>query len=175
MKTYPYQCQKCGTEHYYKTESKYIKALQSNQLLCCKCETDKWVQEHPSTYNLEACKFFDKINKELNWNLQHALNGGEFIVYTYRIDAYDKDKCVMIEYDEPFHEYKKQQDSQRTNQILNKLLKEGMNKLNIIRYFEPENRFYLHGTIRNNQRYTYWDVLKYKIQCEELIQLKQLT
>ena len=38
------------------------------------------------------------------WTIQHAENGGEF--YTgigYWLDAYDKEKNIALEYDEPKH------------------------------------------------------------------------
>ena len=55
-------------------------------------------------YNKNAIKFFDELSKKNSWNLQHAENGGEF--YTgigYWLDAYDKEKNIAVEYDEPAH------------------------------------------------------------------------
>lgn len=58
---------------------------------------------HRVNFNPQACKYFDKLNEERKWNLQHALNGGEKRVLCYFLDAYDKDKNIVIEYDEPHH------------------------------------------------------------------------
>lgn len=55
-------------------------------------------------YNVKSIPFFDKLSKERGWNLQHAENGGEF--YTgigYFVDAYDKQRNIVVEYDEPRH------------------------------------------------------------------------
>jgi len=56
-------------------------------------------------HNIRACEYFDKLSEEKNWNLQHALNGGEFYISKlgYFIDAYDKNKNIVVEYDEPRH------------------------------------------------------------------------
>jgi hypothetical protein len=55
-------------------------------------------------YNSHAISVLEKIAKEKGWNLQHAENGGEF--YTgigYFVDAYDKEKNIVVEYDEKKH------------------------------------------------------------------------
>ena len=54
-------------------------------------------------YNLKACEYFDKLNDENKWNLQHALNGGEIELYGYFVDGYDKENNIVVEYDEKFH------------------------------------------------------------------------
>ena len=58
----------------------------------------------PCRYNKASIKVLEQIAKEHGWNIQHAENGGEF--YTgigYWLDAYDKEKNVVLEYDEPEH------------------------------------------------------------------------
>lgn len=58
----------------------------------------------PCRYNKSSIKVLEQIAKEHGWNIQHAENGGEF--YTgigYFVDAYDKKKNVVLEYDEPKH------------------------------------------------------------------------
>lgn len=50
-----------------------------------------------------ACEYFNKLNEHNQWNLQHALNGGEVRVIGYSLDAYDRDKNIVVEYDEPKH------------------------------------------------------------------------
>lgn len=78
-------------------------------------------------YNINACKYFDAINEELGWNLQHALNGGEFYIKElgYWVDAYDKNKNIVVEYDEPKHfnvdGSLKQKDVHRMINIINLL------------------------------------------------------
>lgn len=55
------------------------------------------------SFNYNACKYFDELNLKNEWNLQHALNGGEIIINGYSVDAYDKDRNIVVEYDEPHH------------------------------------------------------------------------
>ena len=76
-------------------------------------------------YNPKACEYFDKLNKEKGWNLQHAMNGGEHCFVGHFIDAYDKDKNIVVEYDEPHH-YRKSnvlilKDVERQKRIINHL------------------------------------------------------
>ena len=54
-------------------------------------------------FNELACEYFDKLNKQFGWNLQHAKNGGEVELIGYFPDAYDKEKNIIVEYDEPHH------------------------------------------------------------------------
>lgn len=54
-------------------------------------------------YSKKACKFIDELNKQNNWNLQHAENGGEIEVNGYWLDGYDKELNIVFEYDEPKH------------------------------------------------------------------------
>ncbi len=86
-------------------------------------------------YNPNACEYFDKLNKENNWNLQHALNKGEKRISVYFVDAYDEDKNIVVEYDESHHFYSngnlKQKDIKRMNEIKNLL------KCKFYRYNEP--------------------------------------
>ena len=55
------------------------------------------------SYNTNACHYFDKLNIEKNWHLQHALNGGEVRVGPYSLDAYDKNLNIVVEYNESSH------------------------------------------------------------------------
>lgn len=75
--------------------------------------------------NIKACKYFDKLNEEKGWNFQHALNGGEYHIKElgYFIDGYDKEKNIVIEYDELHHNYPKykEKDIKRMNEIINHL------------------------------------------------------
>ena len=62
------------------------------------------VKDAKCRYNKSAIPVLEQIAKEHGWNIQHAENGGEF--YTgigYWLDAYDKEKNIVLEYDEPEH------------------------------------------------------------------------
>lgn len=56
-------------------------------------------------YNKSGCQFFNKLNVENGWNLQHAENGGEHYIKElgYWTDAYDKQRNIVVEYDERKH------------------------------------------------------------------------
>lgn len=54
-------------------------------------------------FNPVACSYFDKLNMDRGWNLQHAMNGGEKRLLCYYPDAYDSDRNIVVEYDEPHH------------------------------------------------------------------------
>ena len=76
-------------------------------------------------FNEAACKFIDKLNEEKGWNLQHALNGGEVELYGYFVDGYDKERNIIVEYDERKH-YNiygrlREKDIHRMNEIINHL------------------------------------------------------
>ena len=78
-----------------------------------------------TNYNPNACEYFDKLNEINRWNLQHALNGGEIEVSGYFIDAYDRIKNIIVEYDEPHH-YTidgtlKEKDLKRQKEIITEL------------------------------------------------------
>jgi len=80
-------------------------------------------------YNKTACRIFDVINKRLNVNGLHALNGGEKVVDgRYAVDYYCEDLKLIIEWDEPHHFTEKQRinDEFRHKQILMSLPKDWM-------------------------------------------------
>jgi predicted RNA-binding Zn-ribbon protein involved in translation (DUF1610 family) len=56
-------------------------------------------------YNSNACMYFDNLSQTKGWNLKHAMNGGEFHIKElgYWVDAYDIEKNIVVEYDEPHH------------------------------------------------------------------------
>lgn len=78
-------------------------------------------------YNKKACQYINQLNKQNNWNLQHAENGGEYRFYGYYVDGYDKDLNIVFEYDESRHYKDKNnnilndKDIQRQNNIIEKL------------------------------------------------------
>lgn len=78
-----------------------------------------------ANYNPTSCEYFDKLNLKNNWQLQHALNGGEVKILNYFLDAYDKKRNIVIEYDESYHYDKygnlKQKDVLRQQRIITHL------------------------------------------------------
>ena len=104
----------------------------------------EWLRERLSigsvvNYNEKACKYIDELNKIHNWNLKHALNGGEFKVGPYSLDGYDKELNIAFEYDEPkHHESKKieEHDKKRAEYIMSIL------KCRFFRYDEQKDVFY---------------------------------
>lgn len=140
------KCSVCNTELIYKQKSHYLRAVRENRK-CRFCANDhshdeefkrkqriskirylKRVSEFQvkPTFNESACEYFDKLSKK-KWSLQHAKNGGEFYVKDlgYWLDAYDKNKNVVVEYDEPKHFTKtgelKKKDIDRMVEICNHL------------------------------------------------------
>ena len=63
-------------------------------------------------FNIKACEYFDKLMKETNTHIQHALNGGEFCVKElgYFVDGYDKENNIVYEFDENYHSTKQQKE-----------------------------------------------------------------
>ena len=95
--------------------------------------TIKYIENLPNyngtkaRYSHKACEYINKLNKEKNWNLQHAENGGEYSICGYFVDGYDKERNIVFEYDESVHYLDKQnnllknKDIQRQQNIINKL------------------------------------------------------
>lgn len=54
-------------------------------------------------YNKKSIEYINNLNKQNNWNLQHAENGGEVCCKGYYLDGYDKELNIAFEYDEPKH------------------------------------------------------------------------
>lgn len=89
--------------------------------------------------NPTATAYIMDLNSSMGWNLQHAENGGEFIVHGYHLDGYDKDKNIAFEYDEPHHyscNVLRHKDVIRQNRIINLL------KCRLWRYDEKRDRLY---------------------------------
>ena len=78
-------------------------------------------------YNKNACQYIDKLNEEKQWNLQHAENGGEFRIGGYFLDGYDKERNIVLEYNErkhykdPFNNILTDRDIERNDYIKHKL------------------------------------------------------
>ena len=77
---------------------------QKQRIAMCNWLNSLPVNKRRANYNPNAIPILEQIAKEHDWNIQHAMNGGEF--YTgigYFVDAYDKEKNIVLEYDEPVH------------------------------------------------------------------------
>lgn len=71
------------------------------------------------SFNPKGCKAIDAYGAEHGYTFQHAMNGGEHLIEElgYWVDGYDKEKNVVIEYDEPRHKYQREKDEQRQQNI----------------------------------------------------------
>lgn len=75
-------------------------------------------------YNPSSIPAIEEKAKELGiTDLQHAENGGEFYIKElgYWVDGYSKEKNVVIEYYEPFHNKNIDRDKRRESEIKNYL------------------------------------------------------
>ena len=105
-------CPNCKKLIYHKSRYTKSRGLRRNSL-CHSCQNIiyrkryvtmgrlvrklKSVGSHFTTmFNIRGCKYFDKLNKERDWNLQHAMNGGEIKMIGYWLDAYDKQKNIIV-------------------------------------------------------------------------------
>jgi hypothetical protein len=77
------------------------------------------------SYNPNSIAIIENYGKQYGYNFQHAENGGEFQVCGYFVDGYDKEKNVVIEYDEKHHFQPngqlKHKDHVRQQNIINEL------------------------------------------------------
>jgi hypothetical protein len=90
-------------------------------------------------YNPKACQFIESFGNQNGYKFQHAMNGGEYSCAGYLVDGYDKDKNVIFEYDEPFHNTPsyKLKDVKRQQKIIDTI-----HPHTFIRYDEKNNRVY---------------------------------
>jgi len=103
---YSRECPKCKKTLYH-TSISYVTTHKNS--LCKPCAAKNSVDKlgnvsikNPS-YNKFGCSLIDEYGKVHGYNFQHALNGGECRFLGYYVDGYDKDKNVVIEYDEKYH------------------------------------------------------------------------
>ena len=113
-------CSKCNAEITFTTRHALLRSIRMKSI-CKICN----LSPHPVNYNRNACGYFDKLNVQNGWKLQHALNGGEIKVIGYSLDAYDQSRNIVVEYDEPTHYDKqgnlKQKDVLRQQRIITHL------------------------------------------------------
>lgn len=78
-------------------------------------------------FNLNACKYFDVLEKEKCWDGLYATKNGEFFIKSlgYFVDYYEPKLNIVVEYDEPKHynidNSLKEKDVKRMNEIKFKL------------------------------------------------------
>lgn len=92
-----------------------------------------------SAYNKDACITIENYGNVNGCKFQHALNGGEVWIDGCALDGYDAKNSTAFEYDEPYHEKRKQKilDVNRTEKLLkNEKVKE------MIRYSQKYNKLY---------------------------------
>lgn len=120
--TWKKNCHRCNSEQVYKNRRSYNKSVKRNTV-CLKCQSivRRATSINNPNYNPKACEYFEYLNQENGWNLQHALNGGEVKILQYWLDAYDRDRNIVVEYDELRHRYRLTQDIQRQNNIVRHL------------------------------------------------------
>ena len=133
-------------------------------------------------YNETACKFIDELNIKNNWNLQHAMNGGEYKIGPYHVDGYDKELNIVFEYDE------KQSRHTQIKGILRDKYRQAyiIEKLNceFWRYSERDNLLYKVDKLKNleeikilQEQYPNIKIRKFekkqKIKAEKLVKLKK--
>lgn len=56
-------------------------------------------------YNKNGCEYFNSLMLEMNVNIQHAENGGEYHIKElgYFVDGYDRENNIVYEWDECHH------------------------------------------------------------------------
>jgi len=126
-------CPQCKSTLTYKCVGHCTTAEKKNKV-CRKCCNENRKQsilenlkgKHTwANYNPKSCEYFENLNIINNWNLQHALNGGEVRILNYFVDAYDKVRNIVVEYDESYHYTRhgtlKQKDVLRQQRIITHL------------------------------------------------------
>lgn len=106
---------------------KHSKTTREKQSISHRCNRAKWVINNIQfpNFNPKACYIIEEYGKKHGYNFQHALNGGEYHIKElgYWVDGYDKEKNVVIEYQEKSHlsSKRKEQDLKRKERIISLL------------------------------------------------------
>lgn len=101
--------------------------------------SEAWVKRvgiNRVSFNKKACIYIDFLNEKNGWHLQHALNGGEKNVGPYFLDGYDAELNIAFEYDEKYHNTRKEKDKIKADFIISKL------GCKFYRYDEEKDLFY---------------------------------
>jgi len=85
-------------------------------------EKNGFVENNGKSFNKNGCNYLDKLSVDMGWNIEHALNGGEYKISGYFVDGHDKERNIVVEYDERHH-YDgfgnlRQKDVERMNRII---------------------------------------------------------
>ena len=118
----------------------YVKEKQRISML--KHIEEECKQHITPRYSKKSIQFIEKLNKEKNWHLQHAENGGEKFVCGYWVDGYDKNLNIVFEYDEPHHYENVEQNILKEKDLLRQQYIIGVLKCDFYRYNEYLNLFY---------------------------------
>lgn len=101
--------------------------------------SEAWVKRvgiNRVSFNKKACVYIDFLNEKNGWKLQHALNGGEKQVGPYFLDGYDAELNIAFEYDEKYHNVRKEKDKIKADFIIEQL------GCKFYRYDEEKDLFY---------------------------------
>jgi hypothetical protein len=85
---------------------------------------DKKGENWQPFFNKQAAEYFLQFDKNKNTNGQHALNGGERRIYNQGsifLDYINDELKLIIEYDEPHHAYRQEEDLDREKRIKEEL------------------------------------------------------
>lgn len=102
------QCNKCANrgKGWQSSSDTYIRTSDINKKsrISALNRIRKQVQIVPN-YNINSISIIEEYGKKHGYNFQHAENGGEYYIKSlgYFVDAYDKEKNVVLEIDEPYH------------------------------------------------------------------------
>lgn len=120
-----YSLSKLGTNNpqYNNHEKKSTEHRRKIRLSCIKRIQEKLGKKRLAPrFSVRACDFIEKYGNENDYTFQHTLNGGEYYIKElgYWIDGYDKNKNVVIEYDEYNHWHRNNQkrDEERRKEIV---------------------------------------------------------
>ena len=94
-----------------------------------------------TNFNLAACNFIDRLNRECGSNFRHAQNGKEKWIAGYAVDGYDPDRNIVVEYDERHH-YDLDNNLKPKDCIRQQRIVEKINPSLFLRYDENRQRLY---------------------------------
>lgn len=78
-------------------------------------------KEFRPNFNIGACQILEEYGNQNGYNIQHALNGGEYYIEElgYWVDGYDKEQNIVVEYYEKWHSKTIDKDNKREEEITN--------------------------------------------------------
>jgi ssDNA-binding Zn-finger/Zn-ribbon topoisomerase 1 len=132
-------CRSCNCKNYNKTRIWSEKSKAKVRNTKAQNRLKKGTQKCFGNINPKACEFLNDLNSKNGWNLIHGGNGGEQLICGYWVDGYDKERNIIVEYDEPYHyPYGKlrEKDIIRQNRIIS------LTGCKFFRYDEKNQRLY---------------------------------